>query len=257
MQRYILYIVFVPLLLLTSCRSKKSVVNSNNMPVLSEELAPESMALLEKVRATQLPYTWFAASGQGRIDWDGQRFSARVNVRILHDSVIWVQIQKLGFEVGRMLITPDSAFFINRFERTYSIYKTNDFLEEYKVPADFEMFSKVFTAGAYMPPLINKSVMEQDGSVMISSGNGMSARHWFDASSLLIRSLITDPLSREWSSVYGDYKRTNSGQSFPYRRSNTVVIDGESNIFDLEYNELVIDVPQEFPFSIPSHYEKI
>jgi hypothetical protein len=230
---------------------------NNSIPVLSEEMAPESMALLEKVRATQLPYTWFAASGQGRIDWDGQRFSARINVRILHDSVIWVQIQKLGFEVGRMLITPDSAFFINRFERTYSIYETNDFLEEYKVPTDFEMFSKVFTAGAYMPPLISKSVMEQDGSVMISSGNGMSARHWFDASSFLIRSLITDPLSREWSSVYGDYKRTNSGQSFPYKRSNTVVIDGESNIFDLEYNELVIDVPQEFPFSIPSHYEKI
>jgi hypothetical protein len=156
-----------------------------------------------------------------------------------------------------MLVTPDSAFFINRFERSYSTYKTEEFLAAYNVPADFDMFSRVFTAGAYMPEKINKSVIEQDGSVMLHSGNGMIARHWFDASSLLIRSLITDPLAREWFSIYADYKQTNSGQHFPYSRSNTIIIDGKPNIFDLKYNDLLINIPQEFPFSIPSHYEKI
>jgi len=156
-----------------------------------------------------------------------------------------------------MLITPDSAFFINRFDHSYSVYRTNDFLAEYNVPADFDMFSRVFTAGAYVPPMIRKSVVEQDGSLLLQSVSGMNARHWFDASSLLVRSLITDPMSREWFAVYADYKKTNSGQQFPFKRSNTLVIDGQPNIFDLEYNEMVIDVPQQFPFSIPSHYEKI
>ena len=38
---------------------------------------------------------------------------------------------------------------------------------------------------------------------------------------------------------------------------NTIFIDGQPNVFDLEYSEMEIDTPQEFPFSIPSHYEKI
>lgn len=257
MRIYPGYGVFIVLLIaLSSCHSKRSITDGSNADtdVVS---SPGAAAMMKKVLATQLPYTWFAASGQGKIDWDGQRLSARINVRILHDSIIWVQIQKFGFEVGRMLITPDSAFFINRFDHSYSVYRTNDFLAEYNVPADFDMFSRVFTAGAYVPPMIRKSVVEQDGSLLLQSVSGMNARHWFDASSLLVRSLITDPMSREWFAVYADYKKTNSGQQFPFKRSNTLVIDGQPNIFDLEYNEMVIDVPQQFPFSIPSHYEKI
>jgi len=257
MKRYSIHTALIALLLIFgSCASKKDLTGgAKDNP--KEVISPEIASMMKKIMATQLPYTWFAASGQGKIDWDGQRLSARINVRILHDSIIWVQIQKLGFEVGRMLITPDSAFFINRFERSYAVYRTEDFLEEYNVPADFDMFSRVFTAGAYVPPMINHSNLEEDGSVNLQSVSGMNARHWFDASSLLIRSHITDPLAREWSSLYSNYQRTNSGQRFPFKRSNTLLIDGEPNIFNLEYTEMTIDIPQEFPFSIPSHYEKI
>jgi hypothetical protein len=156
-----------------------------------------------------------------------------------------------------MLIRPDSAFFINRFERTYARYGTREFLKKYNVPVDFDMFSRVFTAGAYVPPSIRMSEIEEDGSLFLQSVSGMSARHWFDDSSYLIRSMITDPMAREWESVYSGYKKTNSGQAFPYNRSNTIIIEGQPNVFDLEYSEMLIDIPQEFPFSIPSHYEKI
>ena len=250
------YIALVLILTFTSCVSKKNLTDGTK-PVSEIPLTPEMATMMNKVKATQLPYKWFAASGVGKIDWDGQRLSGRINVRILHDSIIWVQIQKLGFEVGRMLITPDSAFFINRFERTYARYGTKEFLRKYNVPADFDMFSRVFTAGAYVPPSITMSEIEEDGSLFLQSVSGMSARHWFDASSFLVRSMITDPMAREWESAYTDYKRTNSGQAFPYTRSNTIIIDGESNVFDLEYSEMQIDIPQQFPFSIPSHYEKI
>jgi len=257
MKKTVFFIVTIACsLMVMSCKSKKAVTDSGN--IISEEpTTPEMAAMFQKLLDTQLPYTWFSASGTGKIDWDGQRMSAKVNVRILKDSIIWVQISKLGFEVGRMLVTPDSAFFINRFERTYAVGRTEEFLEEYNVPADFEMFSLVFTTGAYLPTRIKSSVIEPDGSVLIHATNGMEAQHWLDQSSLLIRSMITDPLSREWYAVYSDYQKTNSGQRFPFKRSNTLVIDGQPNIFDLEYSEMTIDVPLEFPFSIPSHYEKI
>jgi hypothetical protein len=253
-------ILFLVLLagLWSSCGEKKyKPVSGVEVPVVEEKMTKGTTAMMEKVIGTQVPFTWFAANGQGRFDLDGQRLSARINVRIQRDSIIWVQLQKFGFEVGRMLITRDSAFFINRFERTYSIYTTQDFLVEYNVPADFEMFSKVFTAGAYLPPMLKSLDVGKDGSVNMHSATGMNASHWFDSSWRLVRSEVSDPLAREWLTAYADYRDTNRGQVFPYKRSNTLIIDGIANVFDLQYNDLEIDIPQEFPFSIPSHYEKI
>jgi hypothetical protein len=71
-------------------------------------LDDKTFHLLEK---TQVPYTWFAGTGQGKIDWDGERYSVKFNVRILHDSIIWMQISKLGFEVGRNVGHPGLCFF--------------------------------------------------------------------------------------------------------------------------------------------------
>jgi hypothetical protein len=78
-----------------------------------------------------------------------------------------------------------------------------------------------------------------------------------DGANTLMRSIVTDPLKREWSAGFGNYLETNTGQKFPYKRTNSIVIDGQSNLFDLEYSDIEIDIPQEFPFSIPSHYEKL
>lgn len=253
MKRTLTWICLICTLAFASCTKK--VVSPAN-PVIDPLLNKSEAALLEKVMSTKVPYTWFAGSGQGKIDWEGQRLSAKFNVRILRDSVIWIQISKLGFEVGRMYVTPDSAFVINRLEHSYGAYETLEFLEEYNVPADFDMFSSVFTAGAFVPPLRDPSITVENEAISIT-GHGASALYWFDRNSTLTRSMIIDPYDREWSAGYGDYRGMGKGIAWPYLRSNTLVIDGEANVFDLEYSEIEIDAPQTFPFSIPSHYDKM
>ena len=255
MKRYFLHSGFIFLSVISSCTTTRNATNSSN-PVILRGIEDAS-ALLALVEATDLPYTWYGAEGTGTIDWDGQRYSAKMSVRIERGKIIWVQIQKLGFEIGRMLIRPDSAFFINRIERTYASYSTPRFFQKYNLPADFDMFSKVFTGGAYIPPMITSSVIEKDGSLYITSDSGVNARHWIDVTYLLIKSVVTDPLNHEWSAGYGNYTTTNTGQKFPFKRTNSLNIDGQSNLFDLDYESIEINVPQEFPFSIPSHYEKM
>ena len=217
----------------------------------------EASALLDLVRATNNPYEWYAATGSGTIDWEGQRLSAKITVRIQKDKVIWAQISKLGIEVGRMLVTPDSAFFINRIERTYAAHATEQFFKKYDLPPDFDMFAKVFTGGAYVPPSVTSMVVEPDGALFIQSGSGISARHWLDVSYQLIRSQVSDPGEHQWEASYGNYASVNTGQKFPYHRANTIMIDGKANLFDLDYETIQVNVPQELPFSIPSNYEKM
>ena len=254
MKRSFIYLFFIPFCISSGCTTIKNTSDSN--PVILKDVKDAS-ALFNLVEATDLPFTWFGAEGTGTIDWDGERYSAKMIVRIERNKIIWAQIQKLGFEIGRMLIRPDSAFFINRIERTYASYSTPQFFEKYNLPADFEMFSKVFTGGAYIPPMVAGSRVENDGSLYIESESGVNARHWLDITYKLVRSVVTDQLKHEWSPGYSDYRATNTGQEFPFKRSNTLVSNGGSNIFDLEYSSIVINVPQEFPFSVPSHYEKM
>jgi hypothetical protein len=255
MRRILLYPFLFSLGVVTSCTtSKKTTIDKG--PVIVDSVA-EAAAMLQLVESTNIPYTWFSGEGAGSIDWDGQRYNAKMKVRIERDKVIWVQIQKFGFEMGRMYVTPDSAFFINRLERTYSIYSTSEFFKKYNLPADFNMFSKVFTGGAYLPPMISRTVIEEDRSLYVESGSGVNARHWLDVTSTLVRSIVTDPFDHEWAAGFGDYRPTDTGEIFPYRRTNVLVIDGMTNLFDLDYSSIQINVPQELPFSIPSHYEKI
>ena len=240
-------------LVFTQCTTTKQASGTPN--VLGG--VSEASALLDLVNATNLPYNWYTATGTGVIDWDDQRLSAKLNVRIRKDSVIWVQISKLGIEVARMYVTPDSALFINRIERTYARYGTAEFFKKYNMPADFDMFARVFTGGAVVPPSVTKMQVEGDGALFVESSSGITARHWLDTNYRLIKSQINDGVKHEWNAGYGNYQGVNTGQQFPLQRSNSLTSDGKTNLFDLDYSSVIIDVPAELPFSIPSHYEKM
>ncbi len=254
MKKFILYSLMCCALAISACNTTKKLVDKG--PSIRNGVT-EASQMLALATATNVPYSWFSGEGNGTIDWEGNRYSAKVRVRMLHDSVIWVQISKFGFEVGRMLVTPDSAFFINRLEHSYAAYSTMDFFKKYNLPADFSMFSKVFTGGAYIPSMISKTMVDADQSLYLESSTGVNARIWLDVSASMYKSIVTDPFNHEWQAEYGDYRSTNTGAMFPYKRGNTLVEDGVASVFDLDYTSIEINVPQEFPFSIPSHYEKI
>ena len=254
-MRRALFYSFVLSMVMSACTAtKKNIQRDGPFNINTED---EASAMLESIRAADVSYTWFRGEGNGTIDWEGERYSAKMRIRIERHKTIWVQIQKFGFEIGRMLINQDSAFIINRLERSYSAYNTRDFSKKYNLPADFEMMSKVFTGGAYIPEAITKAEIHGDHSLYLESGSGVTVTHWLDTSNTLMRSMITDPLKREWFAGFGNYMETNTGKKFPFKRTNSIVIDGQSNLFDLDYSAIEIDIPQEFPFSVPSHYEKM
>jgi hypothetical protein len=254
MKRTLFLLAISSLFIFAKCTTTR--IPSDKPPVVLGGVS-EASALLDLVRATNLPYDWYSATGTGTIDWEDQRLSAKVTVRIRKDSVIWAQISKLGIEVGRMYVTPDSAFFINRIEQKYARYSTADFFKKFNMPADFDMFAKIFTGGAFIPPSVAKMTIENDGALFLESSSGVTARHWLDVNYQLIKSQVMDSRGQEVNAGYGNYTAVNTGQKFPFLRTNTIIIDGESNLFDLDYSTVMVNVPQEFPFSIPSHYEKM
>lgn len=244
-------ILFVSFFALQSCAGKKVVSNSGTGPASNPVV--EANELLSD---SEIPFTWFAGSGQGKLDWDDQNVSVRFKVRIYRDSLIWVQIQKLGFEVGRMLVRQDSSFIINRLEKSYSVFYTPDFFAEYNLPPDFTMFKRAFTGGAFVPSGNNK-VTTENGMIVVRNDNGSKVTYTFNEQKQLTGSVAIDKWQREWNSGYADYRIISDSLTIPFTRNNLLTMGGESYVLDLMYDEILVNTPQEMPFSIPSHYEKL
>ena len=66
-------------------------------------------------------YEWLTAKMHGEVTIDSQpstlNFSGSLRMR--RDSTIWISATVMGIEAMRALVTSDSVFLVNRFEKTY------------------------------------------------------------------------------------------------------------------------------------------
>lgn len=106
--------LLVTITILSACRSKKNLPEGAPAPIKQKDL-------LEKIDEAATTYDNIRIKAVGNLKNDGQDQGFRIEVRMLPDSLIWVDLADpvLGIKVVRVLITPDSIFMINRIDREY------------------------------------------------------------------------------------------------------------------------------------------
>src|SRR5688500_14754202 len=70
MKRIIFLLAIISLIIFSNCTTTRPITDK---PAVILEGVSEASALLDLVRATNLPYEWYVATGNGTIDWDDQR----------------------------------------------------------------------------------------------------------------------------------------------------------------------------------------
>ena len=78
---------------------------------------------------------------------NGKGKSFKGSIKILRDSVIWVQINAPigGLEVLRIYITPDTVKILNRLKKTYSVTDLSYLSEKLKFNLDFNTLQSILT----------------------------------------------------------------------------------------------------------------
>lgn len=100
-------------LLLFSCSPKKNIERS---PLLQRN----TEFILENAGENAFTYEWLSAKLSADADWGDKGGQFKVNLRIRHDSAIWMSITPaLGIEAARLLITKDSIFFMDKLKKQY------------------------------------------------------------------------------------------------------------------------------------------
>ncbi|MFA8449921.1 MAG: DUF4292 domain-containing protein [Bacteroidales bacterium] len=136
------YIFLFFLLTIVSCKTRKSGIGG---PVVYRN----SSVLLEKMDSSELDYKTLSFKFKGKLKREKDKKDFSGQVRIQKDSLIWISFSKAFVEGGRVLITRDSVFFVNRLDREYFKGNFNLLSRILKTRVDFDMMQALLTGNDF------------------------------------------------------------------------------------------------------------
>jgi len=124
--------MLLTLLLFSSCARKKAT--RGDIPGRSPAY------ITSELEEAMLDYEWFGARIASEVRVKDERHSFKTILKMRKDSVIWLSISPaLGIEVARMVITPDSVKFIDKWNDQYFIGDYEIMQERLDLGFDFSL----------------------------------------------------------------------------------------------------------------------
>lgn len=245
------------LLVLLSCRSGRDLGRPGNGEIVPRTEAGRLYESLTNGDA----YPWYSGKARFRASTQDGRVSASLNLRMVHDSAIWANIEKLGIEVARVLITPDSVFVIDRVNKEYMEKSLHDFLRTYGVQMSFSDLQNTLTGKMIALSPAGLESRREDGFdvLVVRDPYGVVARHWISSSVpvRLTRSHLVDNQGRRLEIQNHTWMQMKDGTETPLGR--VMAFEDRSGRTELEitFSEISIEAPSAMPFSIPRHYARV
>lgn len=188
--------------------------------------------------------------------------SITASLRMIKDSVIWINISKLGFPVAKLIITPDEVKFYEKIGKT-------SFQGDFEIIGnwlgtdfDFIKIQNVFLG----EPLLNLkdekyvvTIVESNYELQSKKKNSnYNILYWINPYSFKImkEELDRPDKNQNFTILYKDFAKINESL-FPKGFLITAVTDQKTTTIDVNYKNVQFNVPLKFPFKIPSGYRNI
>ncbi|MBL0340283.1 MAG: DUF4292 domain-containing protein [Bacteroidetes bacterium] len=187
---------------------------------------------------------------------------------------MWISVSPLlGIEVARVMITRDTVKFMDRLNNKYSV-SDFDFLNKLlHMNVDFDILQGILTGNlfAYKKNKFNSVYLEDKYYILSTLSKRKLKRSLEDAdpSKPIIQDLYIDGLTYRITHLsvedqktdkslltdYSDHRQTEGGL-FPFH-SHTEIIAEKNVKIEIDYSKITLNNNLEFPFNIPSGYEKM
>jgi hypothetical protein len=260
------------LAVLTSCRSTKKIGKVITTPkdttavVITNQSAADSIRLVKStindIQQKRIDFKTFSA--KIKVDYEdskGKKPDINAYVRILKDSLIWINIRSvfLDIEAFRILITKDSVIVVNKLDKEVQ-YRSLDYLQEVtEIPFDFKTLQDLIVGN---PVFLDSNVVsyKRTESAVLLLVIGKYFKHLLTldpTSNTIIHSKLDDvDISRNRTAdiTYSDYE-TKAGFPFATQREITV---SEKNKLDISMNYKQYDFNKELSisFNVPKNYKR-
>jgi len=174
-------------------------------------------------------------------------------IRIQDDKKIWGSFKKFGFEVARLLVTPDSVFVLNRFQKSYMADDLNKLKNMSGVPLEFDDVQQLLLGGSFWTEgltALNDSTLTQLQTVQ---GDLIEAIHIFDPSQNIRKSKLNSKSQGNMHVDYSNHKEIKN-VTLAFDREINVQRQGTNVILSLKTQNIDLESKKSLPFEIPSSY---
>ncbi|TNE51943.1 MAG: DUF4292 domain-containing protein [Bacteroidetes bacterium] len=218
---------------------------------LTEQLMQPRFQQVKTMRAAARVYA----------EQDGMAVEAGANLIWIRDSVLWLNVKKLGIEAVRALITKDSVFILNRLDKTYSAASIHSLQREYSLPEGFPLLQQVLLASAWIDPeMLLESSVKDSLHRLAGTNRSLTADYRIEEGTFVLRqeTFLQQRDSRMLSLGFGGFKKIPGFGTFPYIR-RVEAYSPETGVvrLDLEFSNIELNVPDSYRFDIPAHYQPV
>lgn len=264
-----LSILSLILIVVVSCHPYKKIAKS----VILEEQNPQF--LIQKLNENEFLCNWLSCKASVDVIRNNEEFNFSVSIRMRTDSAIWLYISPaLGLEGFRVLITKDSVRMMDKINKRFW---ANDFKYLYKlfdIPVTFDMLQSVVLGNYFsyqdetkprssyvdnqyylLSNLVRKKKLRSEEDVDLTKKFIQDV--WLSPENYRIAASVTEDKKAKinFELRYSDFRLVEN-HLFPYHSNIKLKSDKPFRI-SIEYSKVAINKPLEFPFNVPSAYEKI
>jgi hypothetical protein len=257
---------------LTPVAEQKPVTQAQVADTIQKEA--NSAFLFSKMKENQFRFNRLIIKYSADYINNGEKTSFSGQIRLLKDSLIWISISKFSIEGARLLITNDSIWFLNRMEENWMATDFSYINRFANNAVDFDML-QAFIAGndfSYYETDKFKASMNGD-EYKLSTVNRHKLKKYVrnqnDMLRILVQTLTLDPNTfkikdvmvkevkenKKMRAEYLDYQQIGN-QLFPGKINVSLHAEKEIKL-NLEYNKVTLDEETNFPFKIPSSYQRV
>jgi len=242
------------------CKPKKIIVSPPVNPVKVEAAPDKKPENLKMLKSKDLSFNTLSLKGKANLNVNGDENNVTMLIRIEKDKKIWVSVTAIaGIEVARAVITPDSLLLRNNLQKTYA-RKPFSYIYSYtNKQINFKLLQAVFAGNTISDFMtVSSDLTQQNGSWVLSGlANNLAYRSLFNTLLKISETSLNDAKSAQALKVtYGSYTPLNSAL-FPSSLKINSMSGAKKIDVDLDFTKIDINVPLDFPFSVPKSYELI
>ena len=247
-KRHLEFLIGLALMIIigASCSTSNKLIPVAKIPVDQ---------VLAGIEGRIIDYEHFSARARIRYNGEESKAGGRSNIRMIRDSLIWMNFKKLSVEGVRTLIRSDSCWVLYRFDDIYESGTTQEFLDYYKIYLPFGRLQDLLVGNFVVPEssqILDYKTGEYYDLAFYSGVDYYEYRVNGDFS--MSRVLIRDAYDREMIISLSDYGTDN----FAYRKELEIKLPGEgASIISLKLSSVEFDVPKTIKFEIPDHYRRL
>ncbi len=257
--RLVLYFLF-GLFFIVGCKSKQGGQEGGKLKKRS------SKYLLENLDKYNFDAEWMNIKGGIKLKQNGSTTSASVYLRMRKDSVIWGAVKKIGFEAGRVLITTDSVFLVNRLNKTYLAEPISYIRNMMGMPqgdSPLSDFRNLYDLLLGNPIYLSEGKYDVDiippHYQLSKNMDGLDTRYWLNGQDFSLHKMEFEQKAhqRKASCQQEGYKNLDNDLLFSYIR-NLDLYSPETGALGIQLNfsKVTRNKPTSIRFEIPSSYKK-